>query len=711
MSENRGLITASQRVVDWLKFLLVLLIITEVILTCVNIVGSFDFPWQLNEGNYLLDHGHPTRTLLNAYGEISPDFQNEYILYELLIAGINRALGWTGLCLFFGLLCLSIYIPCLIAFFRSRFRFSIIDVFFFMLAQFIINMRLSTRPELVADVCYVMVGIMLMSQPGRIWTGRQILTLGLLFCLWGNAHGTFLLGIAMLGLWYVQLFLFEWRDLLSIRDFRWMLPGLAAVIGCAINPFGLYRLIQPFQLHGLLWGQGTSLEMGPVTSGGALLLLTWTGAALLALLVRIRERKYYWMLAMLLLLHYLALGSIRYTLFIGLSLLVVAWDGLANPREKPAPPFFPLAFVTARFCFYLVLVLGFINLVGSLVDSKSTMLSDYCRNVYPKSRVAASSSFSWMRDHPAQNYNILSYHSEGSLAQLPEVRGIHPLIDSGTHRYSDRTNQFYYYAFYSPKTFQRVLAQLHIDAVAINNFNMYWAEALNKDTHWRLVQIADDSQLYLKKDTQDSSIDPHLFSKWDKEQSAQTKPADVSSNTVLRGLSLRPDADSLKMLVGSTDVTWAQDPQISYLKDWVSSVPDNLVAEALQQLQGKSDNSSMGLQVLFSLRLNHCKEAGKIARKWQPRLLGMGYQDLQMLRTEAFISSGDLTSARAILDSFWPKPRYSLRWARLCEIVYADDPRAMPKNSQLLTEMADQVQWQDEIIATLNQNILRLSTK
>src|SRR5271155_1931464 len=126
--ENQGLITASLRVVEWLKFFLVLLIVLEVFLTCINIVGSFDFPWQLAEGDFVLDHGYPTKTVLQAYGEVSPQFQNEYIAYEALIAGVNRYTGWIGLCIFFGLLDFSIYLPCVIAFLRSRYRFSLIDI-------------------------------------------------------------------------------------------------------------------------------------------------------------------------------------------------------------------------------------------------------------------------------------------------------------------------------------------------------------------------------------------------------------------------------------------------------------------------------------------------------------------------------------------------------------------------------------------------------
>ncbi len=111
-------------------------------------------------GRFILDHGYPTKSVLQAYGEISPNFQNEYILYEALIAGVNRLVGWPGLCVFFGLLCFFIFLPCLRAFWWSQDRYSLIDICVFILAQFLIGMRLAARPELVADVCYVGAGIM-----------------------------------------------------------------------------------------------------------------------------------------------------------------------------------------------------------------------------------------------------------------------------------------------------------------------------------------------------------------------------------------------------------------------------------------------------------------------------------------------------------------------------------------------------------------------
>src|SRR5260221_2893760 len=256
---HRELIAIVLGVVERLKIIIVIGLVIEVLLVCCNSIGAFDFPWQLAEGEFILENGHPARSVLQAYGEISPHFANEYILYEVVIAGVNRAAGWIGLCLFFGLLGFLIYLPCLLAFVRSRGRFTLIEICLFLLAQFLINMRLAARPELVAEVCYVAAGIMLARGDGRSWSALQTAGFGLIFCLWSNAHGSFLIGLVMLGLWYGQFFLFNWKTRVFTRNLTWMRPGLATLIGIALNPDGFFRLDQPFQLHSLIWGQATSL--------------------------------------------------------------------------------------------------------------------------------------------------------------------------------------------------------------------------------------------------------------------------------------------------------------------------------------------------------------------------------------------------------------------------------------------------------------------
>jgi hypothetical protein len=257
-----------------------------------------------------------------------------------------------------------------------------------------------------------------------------------------------------------------------------------------------------------------------------------------------------------------------------------------------------------------------------------------------------------------------------------------------------------------------LLSKLNINAVAINKANPSWAPAMNTDPNWQLVQVDTDSQLYLRKENADREANRKLFMQWEAgHPNDASQTGDVAAEIILRGLYLRPDAESLAMLGHTGDVLWIEDPEILYVEEWLQQVPAPLAIKALGEIPGNPSNSQLALRMILLLRLDRGEEATAFARGWHPSRLNLNSQHLEMLRAEALVKAGDLQAARAILESLWPAPRYSLRWARLCEKIYADDPKAMPKNARLLTEMADQAQWQDETLAVLNQNILRLSAK
>jgi hypothetical protein len=703
----QGLIAVSLRIVKRLKNIIAIGLIIEVLLNCFNLISALDFPWQLNEGNFILSHGYFTKSVLQAYGEISPHFENEYILYEIIIAIVNRIAGWTGLCLFFGFVGFLIYVPCLLAFIRSRGRYFMIHLLIFFLAQLIISMRLAARPELIADVCYIVAGTMLVFLQERSWSGLQTFYFGLIFCIWANVHGSFLIGLVMLGLWYGQFFLFNWKAIFFTRDISWIRPGMAALIGSVLNPDGFFRLEQPFKLHSLLWGQATSLEMWPIMTGIVLWLpLTGTLVALITLIIRLQERRNYWMLITLLILQYSTFISNRYAVFIGLSLLIIIWDDIRNIRKSFSPSFFQLPFALSRLMLYFVLTLRLLFLVIFTFEAKWELVKDHEQSIYSESLVTTDSSFVWLQEHPSKSYILLSTIVAGSWAQMPGQEGIHPLIDSGTHRYSDRVNQLYYYLLFSPEAFKLALSKLNVDTIIIGNFNICWAPVLNSNPDWCLTQIKPDSQLYLRKAHHNVSEDQQLFLQWEQMTRHDfTGYTDISYTSIIRGFKLRPEEESLQMLLATQDVSWVFDPQISYVKDWLKEVPDNLIRDALKNIGDKTDNFSSGLRILFFLRLSEFKQAMKVARQWNPSRLNTAYQSFQELRAEAFISGGEGEPARKILESFWPQPRYSLRWAKLCEQVYVQDPQNMPENARLLANLTENFPWEENVIDSLNQNI------
>lgn len=708
------------RITSRLKTCLVLLLLMEMVINSFNTITCYDFPWQLAEGQFILHHGYPPHSVLQSFGEISPTFANEYILYEIIIAAINAVGGWLGLCLFFAGLSFLIHAPCLKAFLTFSQRVPLSVIIFFLLAQYLISDRLAVRPELIADVCFITVGIMLLQADRQAWTLRRLVMFGAIFCLWSNVHGSFLVGLVMVGLWYGQCILFNGKSLITERDFQWLLPGMAAFAGCLLNPFGVYRFIQPFQVHGLLWGQGESLEMWPVTLDWSWLPLICTAGGLYFLVTRFRRQRTYWLMALLLGVLYLTFTSNRYMVLIGLTLLVILWNEAQNSSEYKPPGIFPLFFSMGRTALHGIVTVVVILYVAALLMIR--VISPDCSNryFYPNTLLSISSSFSWLRQQPNPNYTLLSMVDSCSWAQMPGYSGIHPYFDSGTHRYSDRTNELFYYLFFDPRTLALISSDLQVNAIIIDGYTMAWATVLNGNPNWKLAFIGADSQIYLRADNLSLSDQQKMFVQWEdnsryefarKTNKSPDSPTiiDKSAYAILRGARLRPDRESLRLLARTGDSSWVCEPQILYLQYWLADIPDQLIRDAIEQIPDKNDNITTGLRVLFALRLKQYDQAKKLVEDWHLSPFDKRYQPFQELRAEAFLRAGDSASARKILDAFWPQPRYSLRWAQLCEQAYASEPRLEPHNAALLTSLEKEDGWKKDFIHLLNRNIANLT--
>jgi hypothetical protein len=310
----------------------------------------------------------------------------------------------------------------------------------------------------------------------------------------------------------------------------------------------------------------------------------------------------------------------------------------------------------------------------------------------------------------------------GSWAQMPGWGGIHPFLDSGTARFDDQSDILYYYILFDPKTFAQTLSDLKTNAVILDYYTMPWAAVLNSSPDWKLAYIGNDSQVYLRRKANEATDSQgRRFVDWEFNSRREYglmvhRPVDApdivdkSPYAILRGLKLRPDVESIQILASSRDPKWVCDPQISYLRYWLDQLPDSLVQNALDSIVDRKNKCSYALRILFALRLGQNKLAGDIARDWKIGYLSGQYQDLRLLQAEALVADNDIPAARQIVESLWPQPRFSLRWAHLCHKIYANDPKSEPVNARQLVEMEDRSDWKTAIFNTLNQNILRIST-
>lgn len=106
------------------------------------------------------------------------------------------------------------------------------------------------------------------SRPHRIWLAVGLLT------LWAQMHGSFIFGIAVLGLWaLISMVVPRWRGRPWVEiTRRWPLlvaAALAPILAAVTSPFGLTNLMQPFTLMGFFLPERWPLanqEMMPILS-------------------------------------------------------------------------------------------------------------------------------------------------------------------------------------------------------------------------------------------------------------------------------------------------------------------------------------------------------------------------------------------------------------------------------------------------------------
>lgn len=196
-------------------------IITYAVVFILFFVISFmsldpDFGWHLAAGNYFLHHGFPATDIFtytaSDFPWVSHEWLNDVLVYCVYMVGgfpllsVVFALLWTG----------AIWLV------SRKLPTALILIAVLALLPFV-GIRALTWSVLFLAVLIVLV---------KFKNGKYTLLLPLLFLLWANLHGSFVIGFAYLG---YQAFV--------ARSLRLVIVGLLSVAITFINPYG-YRLYE-----------------------------------------------------------------------------------------------------------------------------------------------------------------------------------------------------------------------------------------------------------------------------------------------------------------------------------------------------------------------------------------------------------------------------------------------------------------------------------
>ncbi len=325
-----------------------------------------DMWWHLKAGEVIwTTHSIPTTDLFSYTTNHHAIVPQEW-LSEALIYGAYRLGGYSGmmlwLCLFTTTLVVAGYALC--CFYSGNAKISFLGA---LIVWFFSTGGLVVRPQVISYVLLVLE--LLVVYLGYSRNRRWFFLLPPLFVLWVNCHGSFFLGLVVLGvLWFCSFFGFEHGGLVSVR---WdagarralMFAMLLSAAAIFVNPTGAKQVLYPLD---------TMLRQPLVTSQidewKPLVMSDPRGPALLAVLafvflcpiVRRSERLYLHELLLLAMSAWFALSHRRMSFAFGVlaapvvsRLLADAWDKYEVEKDRAVPNaiFIALAAVAVFFAF------------------------------------------------------------------------------------------------------------------------------------------------------------------------------------------------------------------------------------------------------------------------------------------------------------------------------------------------------------------------
>jgi hypothetical protein len=161
-----------------------------------------DIWWHLRTGQWIVAHGHvPIEDPFSVFGAGKPWIAYSW-LFELLVYGLHRQFGLTGLVAFTVTMSLIVAVTIHLLLRRARLPF-LAEVI--LLAAILASLKplLSPRPWLFS-ILFTAIELILISALRRSWTLVTVLLLPAVFILWANVHIQFVYGLAILGFLTVE---------------------------------------------------------------------------------------------------------------------------------------------------------------------------------------------------------------------------------------------------------------------------------------------------------------------------------------------------------------------------------------------------------------------------------------------------------------------------------------------------------------------------
>lgn len=323
------------------------------VLAVLSVRGRFNDPdmwWHLKTGEIIwTTHRIPTTDLFSFTTNHHAWVPHEW-LSQALIYGAYRLGGYSGmmlwLCVFGALLFIASYVLC--SLYSGNAKVAFVGA---MIVWLFSTAGLAVRPQTLGY--FLLVIELLVVHLGRTRSPRWFFCLPPLFVLWVNCHGSFFLGLIVLGVFlFCSFFDFEMGGLVSSRwdAHRRRMLAVALILSAAaifLNPDGVRQATYPLNtmLH-------QPLNLSVVEEWWPLQLTSQRGIGLLAvlafvflyLIIRRSGKLFLHELLLLAMGAWLAFSHRRMTFVFGIlaapvvsRLLSKEWDGYDAEKDFPVP--------------------------------------------------------------------------------------------------------------------------------------------------------------------------------------------------------------------------------------------------------------------------------------------------------------------------------------------------------------------------------------
>ncbi len=321
-------------------------------LAVLTVRARFDDPdmwWHLKMGQVIwTTHAIPLADLFSYTTGHQPLIPQEW-LAQLAIYGAWKWGGLSGLMLWFCFFAAALLIAGygLCSLYSGNVKVAFLGA---MVIWLFATVGFAIRPQLIAYL--LLIAELALIHLGRARNPRWFLWLPLLFAVWINCHGSFMLGIVLAGVFLFTSF-FSFR-LGSLSSQRWdarrrgtfLLAMILSLAALFLNPAGLRQILYPFDtmLH-------MHILLGNVDEWAPLKMTEARGIALLAVLLCIfllavarRAELFFDELLLLVLGTWLAVSHMRMLIIFGIVAapilsrqLATSWEGYDRQKDRIWP--------------------------------------------------------------------------------------------------------------------------------------------------------------------------------------------------------------------------------------------------------------------------------------------------------------------------------------------------------------------------------------